>query len=535
MAISLVSTNVGPGDTQSKPASTAVGDLLLIAVHAQHSADAAVTGFAVIERYNLSGVYRLTVLGRIADGSEGASFTATGGTVVRTAVSRFTGVDAAITDGTPVSAAGLSGAACTFASITTTLANTLLVIFSAAGHGGTVTDISTPTGMTEQFENGTGALFSMALDTQAIAATGATGTRSSTTTYSGGNGHQYGVMLALKPAAAGTTVDAPAMAATYAMVVPTNTLTQRVDAPAMTATYAMGTPTPVLVMPAPAMGATWDMGVPTYGIGTTADAPAMTASWAMGVPTFTLSQAVDAPVMTATWEMGTPDLAISAAIDAPEMAAIWAMGVPVALLGVTPPRVMVLTPGAAPVTLTWSDAGWALSRATVSFFVRQAGRTWVFDATVQETQEVVLLLTADDQALMPAGVATYELRAEYDTHEQATLTTGLLVVAESGEIIDGTTILNAVTVTAGDAPVVTWTDEAWPDLSAALVEVTVAPGISERRYQATVRDGSLVLATLSENDTNALPVGDHAYEVRGEFDRDRTRSLVVGVISVVAP
>lgn len=298
---------------------------MLVALVLGQSA-ASLTGWTVQTNTNLASIIFLTILTRVVDGSEGASFTFTVTTPLQVGISRYSGVDTTTpVEGTPTQNASASSLTTTAASVTTVTAGAMLV-HGVGWSSGSGTPASTPPGtMTERWEVAIGTPALVALNDETRASAGATGTRTSTITVASG-GHTHAVLIALKPAATGVVVDAPAMGATYDMGAPTNAITQRGDAPAMTATYAMGVPTPVLTMDAPTMGATWDMGVPTYGIGATADAPAMAATWAMGVPTFTLSQVVDAPPMTFDLAMGDPTFSLTQRVDAPAMGAVWAMG-----------------------------------------------------------------------------------------------------------------------------------------------------------------------------------------------------------------
>jgi len=203
MAIVHESFTTAATATCNKPSGAAVGDVLIAAVGALHTAAATSTGWTLIKTVNLASAVQLTALYRAVDGSEGANFTFAGGTVADVGISRFSGVDpVAITTGTATSDADTPSATTTPASITTAVPGAMLVL---CGHalrtGGTITDISTDPAMSEQWQTSLGDDEFLNLGTQTIAAAGATGLRTVTQT---GTGTQYtlGVMFALAPAAA---------------------------------------------------------------------------------------------------------------------------------------------------------------------------------------------------------------------------------------------------------------------------------------------------------------------------------------------
>ena len=106
----------------------------------------------------------------------------------------------------------------------------------------------------------------------------------------------------------------------------------------------------------------------------------------------------------------------------------------------------------------------------------------------------------------------------------------------TGGTISALTIVQGQAYTAAAGTALTWTDAGWPTLDEVLVTVTISPGHSQRVYDATTIDDSLVSLDLPASDTALLEVGrSYSYELRGEFDRSRTRSLLVGVMTVVAP
>ena len=330
MALAYQTVASAASGTCNKPTGTASGDTLTAAVFGVGGTTAAsLAGWTQQATTNASGFVSLTILTKIAGGSEPASYTFTGPPLVgATIIVRASGGDtSAVIDGTPT-----TSTTATVGSITTTSANSLLVMATVGGSDTTGTSIAPDAAMTERAElaDGFASYGSLEVATEARASAGATGTRTSTDAAASGF---LTAMVAIKEASAATVVDAPAMAASYAMGTPTNALTQRLDAPAMAASYAMGTPTDAITqrVDAPAMSATYAMGTPTYGIGATGDAPAMAATYAMDAPTNAITQRGDAPAMNATYAMGTPTSATT--LDAPALAATWDMGVPTYGLG----------------------------------------------------------------------------------------------------------------------------------------------------------------------------------------------------------
>ena len=102
--------------------------------------------------------------------------------------------------------------------------------------------------------------------------------------------------------------------------------------------------------------------------------------------------------------------------------------------------------------------------------------------------------------------------------------------------VSSLTLVQGQSYLAADGEALTWQDAAWPALDDVLVTLTLSPGFGEKVYPAITLDDAVISVDLSSADTARLEAGrTYPYEVRGEFDRDRTRSLVVGVISVVAP
>ena len=196
------------GATVSVPGGVADGDLLILTVATStNSASSPAThntpsGWTLITSLARGG-QRSSAFWRIA-ASEPADYSPTwssqtGGHLLT--INRFTGAAAS----SPIDVSGTGSAnssTATAPTVTTTVADTLLcAIYSHTATGGN--KFSQPPGMTERWDiagtggNGPG----VALDTEAVSAAGATGTRASTCAWSD---HWTAIAFAIKPAA-GTT------------------------------------------------------------------------------------------------------------------------------------------------------------------------------------------------------------------------------------------------------------------------------------------------------------------------------------------
>ena len=201
-------TSNGPATTLTlpKPAGTASGDLLLAFaanMNGQNRNMAAPAGWTAVpntEVFNGTGV-RTHAWYRFAGPSEPSSFgfTMTGGSGydMSGGIAAITGV--ATAGPINASAAQQNGAASTFItapSVTTTVANTLLIFGGACNVAITYTP---PVGMIERWDIASSGSFKVAteLATQALPSAGATGTRRATAS---GNCSSAGVDIALAPA-----------------------------------------------------------------------------------------------------------------------------------------------------------------------------------------------------------------------------------------------------------------------------------------------------------------------------------------------
>lgn len=182
--------------TVNKPASTAIGDLLLATIHmgdATKSLTAPAGWTSIRNDFGGTSTNDFSYY-RVADGSEGASFvwtaTPAGNAVLLGAISRITGANTS----TPINVSGgqfnSASASGTAPSVTTTLANCLLVHWA----GGQIQSSSTPPGgMSEIFDvNGTtfGIFTSFAGEVENRPTAGATGSRANTWGSSGDNDGQ---------------------------------------------------------------------------------------------------------------------------------------------------------------------------------------------------------------------------------------------------------------------------------------------------------------------------------------------------------
>ena len=210
--------------TVNKPTALATGDVLLALVADRGGNTTTVSSvpagwsqiLAVDDAANLGmNLYRKVVSNAA---TEATSYTwgLSGSVRAHAVIVVFRGVDTT----TPINVSGsqINGASSTYTapSVTTTVANTMLVAFFGATNGGAT--VAAPTGMTEAFDSGTsagpnGLVIESAYAIQA--ATGATGARTSTGNSSLTN---TGLLVALRPSAA-IAVDH------YELSLPTSSLT----------------------------------------------------------------------------------------------------------------------------------------------------------------------------------------------------------------------------------------------------------------------------------------------------------------------
>jgi hypothetical protein len=207
--ITLRSTSYGSNNAvvtsivATRPAGVLAGDVLLASIDTRGSSTvSAPAGWTLIRMdINASSLRKSTYV-RVAGGAEPATYTWTfsGSRLAAAVIHAYSGVDPA----NPVNAVGgqvnASGTAVTAPSITTTVANTMLVGFFAKQSSGTWTP---PPGMTERGEiNGAGgSQTTSATGVDAlVAAIGPTGTRVATASTGALN---VGHLVALRPATGG--------------------------------------------------------------------------------------------------------------------------------------------------------------------------------------------------------------------------------------------------------------------------------------------------------------------------------------------
>jgi hypothetical protein len=189
--------------TCSPPSGIANGDLLvgiIVGLYQDITSNAALSGWTHKHSF-VSGETRFSILYKYASGESGNyAFGMAGALFTSGVVLRITG---AVTSGDPfdVIGAGSSGLSttATAASVTTTVANTLLLWIAGWVNGGTTLS-GNPSGMTEHVEATILAVYS-----EAIAATGATGTRAGTIS----NSEDWGaILMAIKEPAGGSSIAA---------------------------------------------------------------------------------------------------------------------------------------------------------------------------------------------------------------------------------------------------------------------------------------------------------------------------------------
>lgn len=180
MAWSQVGSTTGASGTTSaapsKPTGTASGNLLFAAVLNDNAAGGTITlpsGWSSIVTFTTGSDLRQTVAGKIADGTEGStfSFSRSGASFMAANVSCFSGNHAStIANAFGAGNTGTSSTQ-TASAITTTTASTLLAYF---GFPNTGSAMSPPSGMTEILDAPSGFGY-VAWETRV--ATGSTGTR----------------------------------------------------------------------------------------------------------------------------------------------------------------------------------------------------------------------------------------------------------------------------------------------------------------------------------------------------------------------
>lgn len=201
MAITIGASTSASGATGTKP-TCSVGDVLVACVAAgSGAATITISGFTnVIQQAGVA--QSIAILVRDVTGSEGSSFTASEGNAIGLFV--VPGATASPLDATPTSVSSVTSSA-TIPS-QTTATNGDLILTAWAGGQGVGTDISTPSGMTEVFDLNGASQTRLALDYQAQATAGATGTKAATVS---GLSRLCGAMIVLKEKPPSTNVNIP--------------------------------------------------------------------------------------------------------------------------------------------------------------------------------------------------------------------------------------------------------------------------------------------------------------------------------------
>ena len=197
-------SGTGPTVSVNKPTGTAANDLILLFVDTESASTAPTTptGFTLLgSKTSTLQSFRVDVYYRVADGTEGTTFSVTGGTGVGW-LQLICHVIAGGATSSPVDASSsnantTAGTAVSVSGVTTTAVDELL--FFATDWNGS-DSYSTPTGFTQLLSDG---VLGMALYSMVQSSSGATGTISSTLTASDS---WIAWLVAVKPASGGTTV-----------------------------------------------------------------------------------------------------------------------------------------------------------------------------------------------------------------------------------------------------------------------------------------------------------------------------------------
>ena len=249
------------------PATVNAGDLLVLHASSNGSAVSAVSGWVEVYRETVISNPKGGLWYKVADGTEGGTtqnITTATATATSAQIHRYTGVDTTTpTDGTATNvSSATTGTSIVLPSITTTSANTMLVYASSVNSS--TTQVSSTTGTERSDYGASGGGKGGGLYDEAVAASGATGTR--TITIAAARSY-WGAMLALKPASSVTNTNAVVATGTAAAVAPTVTGEATVTAVAATGTAA------ALV---PAIGTEGAVATPAATVAASAPAPVVT-------------------------------------------------------------------------------------------------------------------------------------------------------------------------------------------------------------------------------------------------------------------
>jgi len=586
VALTYQSTTTSTTGTCNKPPSTASGDHLAAVVYGAGSTTAAsLAGWTPRLAINDGSFASLTVLTKTAGGSEPANYTFTGPALVDASmIVRATGTGGTLTvDGT-ASFATTSASPAAIPSLTTAIANSLLLMAVTNTYSGSPPDIAQPGTATEiaEFKSGNGfVILEAAYEVKATA--GATGTRSFTS--ASGTAFGFGVMIALNevsstpatvnavvatessaapiptPKAASkvtgvvatlsaqfniptvgvftsATVNAVVATESSSALAPTLKTAARVTGVAATLSALMPTPTVTGQQPATVAAVTAteqaQMFAPTFAVKARVTAVVATESAQMVAPSIGVPLRVSVPVMTLTAAAFAPVVTAKVVVAAPAATLALAASLPAVAVGFAGPELVTAMPGKGR-TLTWSDPSWpGLANALVGVTVSPGFEALVFDAYVRDNDTVVLELSAADAATLNAGrIAPYQMTADFDDRRALVLAQGLFVATIPGVVMDGDALRNPRAITQGTAATLTWSDPAWPALDDVLVTVVVGAGRNERRYETVIDAGDVVTLDLTATGAQFDP-GVYSYEVRADFDATRVQQLAVGLLTVNA-
>lgn len=328
MAVVIQSYGVGDvaalsnSATVPKPSGVAVGDLLLVVASTYGAAatTCTITGFTTVKAASANVWFHY----RIADGSEGASFTltrtGTNSAPMTGMIFRITGHDATTPVDTFAGVSAGTGSSAAIPSVTATAGGLLVSVLHKTNN---IAPTNTPpSGMTTYVDDSSLTNSCSSAATETVAA-GATGVKTWTTTGTGSTNAYGAGHIVVNAASTAQTITVSGIASTAAVGSPT------VSAGAVTVTPTGIAPTTALGAPTVTAGAvtvtpsgiapTTTVGTPTVGAGAVTVTPAGIApTSAVGAPTVTAGAATVAPPSIApTSTVGTPTVAAGAATVAP--------------------------------------------------------------------------------------------------------------------------------------------------------------------------------------------------------------------------
>lgn len=510
-------------------------------------APSAPSGWTQQAQVNYYSTYYLTLYTKVAGGSEPSSYTWTAGTSVRSAgISSYTGVDTTTPiSGTPTSAVTDAAGSLAAGSITVA-ANSLLVMSGAAfdqGYGA-ITGLSWSGGGTERWEEnyGPNAQLSNAHD-EAVASAGATGTR--TLTVAGASPPVILVgMLALKSGVISTPATVTAVAATASGAAPAPSLTTWANVTGVTATANAALLAPSMrgqaVVTGVAATASGVLLAPVVlaGGAYTVTPPAMTASGVLPAPSIISRAMVVATTMTATGSLLAPSVGIAVSVTAPLLTATALLPAPSVAGKAVVSGVAAHATGALHAPLVFGQMPGLVVSPVMAANAGLLVPGVRGKASVTAVRGVASAAMLVPSVGVPVTVATPLLRAVAAMGTPGVHATALVLPAAMTALATlpvpavaiGFTSPELVTTMPDKAHTLIWSDPAWPDLSRALVGVTVSPGFEALVFDPYTQGGDTVVLDLSASDAATLIAGRIApYQVTADFDDRRALVLAQGL------